>query len=180
MSTDQTNLDQRKERRARLVNGLRELADLYQQHPELPAPPYQEFRHCVGADNDEAGIAEVQAIAAVLGTDVLGLNDPDAHITTGRSFGGVYFSAFYVRREDMREYDEAQRHVKEWRAAGKPPITPVVDVPRRGMCRYCDTPIVTDDKGEWIHEDGMLTCHWSVPSGAYAYPVDDSAEAGAR
>lgn len=93
-------LDEANERRAQLVAGLRELAQFYVDHPEVPIPRFPDFAHCVNADNDEAGSAEVQAIAAALGVEL----EHGVHIRARRRFGALQFNAYYVPREVARRH----------------------------------------------------------------------------
>jgi len=95
-------VDEENERRAQLVAGLRELAQFYVEHPEMPIPRYPDFTHCVmGNVGDEAGTAEVVAIAAGLGVEV----DYGTHVRARRQFAGLPFSAYYVPREVQRRHE---------------------------------------------------------------------------
>jgi len=110
-------------RRADLIAGLRELADFYEQHPDMPLPPYPDFRHCVLSNDDDAGVAEVTTVAAQLGVELYDLDDrPSAD----RKFGSITFSAFYVRRVHARRWVEGQKTLGDIRA-GKAKLVPVVD-----------------------------------------------------
>lgn len=89
--------------RAALVAGLHELAQFYEQHPEVPVVRYPDFLHCVMGEDDEAGAAEVRAIAAALGLRA----EMDTHTTrVGTHFGSVAFKAYYHTRADMAEYED--------------------------------------------------------------------------
>jgi hypothetical protein len=97
---EERSLDELNERRAELIDGLRALAQFYFDHPEMPIPLYPDFSHCVMAGDDDAGIDEVRQIAAILGSEV----DNDGNPSTRRTFAGLRYSAFYVRREVARRH----------------------------------------------------------------------------
>ena len=88
-------------KRAALVAGLRELADWYAAHPDMPMPAYPGFRHCVLGDDDAAGVAEVERIAEQLG--MTATRDGNS-ASVKRQFGGVAFEAFYVSRARSASY----------------------------------------------------------------------------
>ena len=100
LSDEERELFRENERRAQLVAGLRELARFYVDHPEAPIPRFPDFAHCVNADNDEAGSAEVEAIAAALGVEV----EHGAHVRARRQFGAIAFNAYYVPSEVARRH----------------------------------------------------------------------------
>jgi hypothetical protein len=85
---------------ADLITGLRALADWYEQHPELPAPFWPQWDHCVNHDNDEAGVTEVEQIAAVLGAPV----KHGANVVAYGDVGGLRVHVFYVPQQAMRDY----------------------------------------------------------------------------
>lgn len=87
-------------RRAELVRGLRELAQFFEDHPEMPIPRYPDLPHCVHATDDETGIAEIKAIAATLGVEV-----DDGTTRVNREFAGLTYHAFYNLRDDMRRHN---------------------------------------------------------------------------
>jgi hypothetical protein len=99
-TTEERTLDELNERRAELIAGLRALAQFYFDHPEMPIPLYPDFSHCVMAGDDDAGNDEVCQIAAILGSEV----DNDRNPSTQRTFAGLRYRAFYVRREAARRH----------------------------------------------------------------------------
>ena len=90
--------------RAEFIASLRELADFYEQHPDLPAPAYPVLRLVVRGADAPAGVAEVERIASILGADV----NRDYHVGTGRQFGSVEFNAFYVLPEVSAEFHQRE------------------------------------------------------------------------
>lgn len=102
-------------KRAELVAGLRELADWYERHPDVPLPPYPTWTHCVLADEDEAGQYEVVRVADALDVPCrfkAGSADAD------REFGPVTFRAYYVSRQRSEDYEQELRYLAE-RAKGE-------------------------------------------------------------
>ena len=108
-------------KRTALVNGLRQLADLYAR-TDLPMPRYPGFAHCVTAGGDDAGRAEVARIAEVLGVE----HDPTVYRPSIKwQFAGLEYKAYYVPRQDMVEYNADQQAVADLRAGGWKPGDPV-------------------------------------------------------
>jgi|SRR5690349_19500337 len=95
------NVPEGDEARMALVAGLRQLADFYEQHPELPVPLYPKFLHNIHVDNDEAGIEQVQAMAAVLGVPVT-YDDTGAEVEV--RLGALEFKPYYLTRQHMADY----------------------------------------------------------------------------
>lgn len=87
-------------RHEQVAAGLREMADFIATHPDFPIPAYPTFQHCVEARTtdeqkaDEAGVAAIQKIAAVLGVpaEIGG----GGHHLVRTTFGAVSYTAFYV------------------------------------------------------------------------------------
>jgi hypothetical protein len=86
---------------AGLIAGLRELADWYEQHPDVPLPLYPSFIHCVHSDDDQAGTAELAAVAEALAVEQ---STHGGHPAAERVFGAVEFRVYYVPRVDAAEY----------------------------------------------------------------------------
>lgn len=97
------------EARRGLIDGLRELADWYEQHPDVPLPRYPDLLHSVGGQDDAQGVAEVEQLAVALGTEV----KYGAHTGTERQFAGLRFRAYYIARESMAEYDRRRAQLAE-------------------------------------------------------------------
>jgi hypothetical protein len=93
------------EKHTALVAGLRELADWFEQHPELPTFKYPTLSYQPIGTSDEDGIAAVEMYAAALGTTV----DRRYHVRTERTFGCLEFSAVMVLASSVTEHDARQQ-----------------------------------------------------------------------
>lgn len=91
--------------RDELIAGLRDLADWYEQHPDVPLMAYPEIRHCVMGD-DTTGTAELRQIAAALGAKPEVLPD---RIEVRGSFAGLSYWAFYNFQSAVAEYVARQK-----------------------------------------------------------------------
>lgn len=105
-------------KREQQIAGLRELVEFLAAHPDLPIGNDAIGRECIVADDDDAGRAELQAIADVLGTDV--------HLSRGggsyevvRQFGTITYRAFYSTREAMQQHHEELKVIAEHRKSTK-------------------------------------------------------------
>jgi hypothetical protein len=85
--------------RAKVIGGLRQLADWLDGHPGVPVCPfgwdlsiYPQFAD----DADRA--AEVDRIAAILGVDVDDQTGQGGHYIASRSFGLITYEAVYIPR----------------------------------------------------------------------------------
>lgn len=115
------------DRRARIIQGVRDLADWLEANPDVPVHAV-EARYSVGAtvDDDGVGRTELERIAAATGTGVLGNAEyhgqaagPDeTHFYAARSFanagpydrsGDVYYRATYILRQHIADTDEADK-----------------------------------------------------------------------
>lgn len=93
--------------RARVIAGLRELADLLEANPALPVTKYPVFGVHAGAvdtglgdDDDDACCAFVDQAAAVLGTEI---TDRHGHyVTTWMSRGEEPYDAWRMKYEVSR------------------------------------------------------------------------------
>ncbi|MFI7425214.1 hypothetical protein [Nonomuraea sp. NPDC049684] len=102
--------------RRELITGLRALATFLDSHPRVPVPRYGTVRVSVhtnydtDATTEAEAIAEVQRIAALLGTTPIVEN---GHHVAGIDFGTVRFEAVLitqaamVRREALDSYRDA-------------------------------------------------------------------------
>ena len=85
--------------RARTIEGLLQFAGWLATHPDIE-PGFMGYHtmHCVRADTDADGIAEVERMAAALGVTV---NYGD-HITAGRQFAGFGFRVCYIPQAALK------------------------------------------------------------------------------
>jgi hypothetical protein len=129
-TTPPAELDPAVWERAELVAGLRELADWYAAHPEVPLPYGPTFDHCVLADQDPAGIAEVEGFAEALGVPVT--RSPYAgHYHADRKFAGLQFRAYHVPAESSRQHADDQKILATVKAAAKAHLVDAEDLRRQ-------------------------------------------------
>jgi hypothetical protein len=82
--------------RARMIVGLRTLADFLEDHPELPVPEYGS-EVTVYPDGTEAEQrAEIDRIAAILGVNPTDNTGRDGHYTAETTFGRITYRAVYI------------------------------------------------------------------------------------
>ncbi|MGP3934242.1 hypothetical protein [Nonomuraea sp. KM88] len=91
--------------RTALINGLLDLAAFLETHPDLPVPPSVTVHHFPRQDGDAAQRAEIDRLAALLGTDT---NHEDAlhgHYATSRMFGPIEYRAVAILAAARARYD---------------------------------------------------------------------------
>ena len=85
--------------RAKVIGGLRQLADWLDAHPGVPVSPYGwDLSIYPQHDDDADRAAEVDRIAAILGVDVTDQTDQDGHYTAARTFGLITYEAVHIPR----------------------------------------------------------------------------------
>lgn len=100
--------------RERFCAALEELAGFLRAHPDLPVPRSTvPLRPHVSGGSDEEQRAEVDRIAAILGTEAVETAGGE-HYQTERRFGPVAYGAVAIRTEHMRRYAE---HMQSWHEA---------------------------------------------------------------
>ena len=92
--------------RAAFAAGLRQLADALQESPFAPLPSH--ITRAVVADSDQAGIAEVNRLAALNGT--AGAWTPCGHYEAWWRHGPVEYRAVYVPSQVLRRWREQQSY----------------------------------------------------------------------
>jgi hypothetical protein len=88
--------------RAERIASMRKLLSFLVRNPDLPLPSFA-FEHCVAGGDDETGVAELQRIAKILGTEV---KQSGEHYDVAREFGRARYRAFYVGRTEMKRYND--------------------------------------------------------------------------
>ena len=73
--------------RARLIAGFRALADFLQDHPDVPAPRWADVMVFPPDGTDEEMRAEINQIAARIGTEPADRTADRGHYTASRNFG---------------------------------------------------------------------------------------------
>jgi len=91
--------------RNEILDDLIALAEHLKAHPELPVDKYTvRFGHSVtcASEDDTAGLAEVERIAAALGVEV----EPSGgtHFYARKAFGAVEYEAHYITKQEMADY----------------------------------------------------------------------------
>ncbi|WP_084959570.1 hypothetical protein [Thermoactinospora rubra] len=80
------------DRRTALITGLRDLADFLEANPDVPASPYSLTFNTFPAKGPDAEMcAEVDKVAALLGSEIDPDHLPHGHYTTVRWFGPVEY-----------------------------------------------------------------------------------------
>ncbi|MGR6914350.1 hypothetical protein ACU635_08860 [[Actinomadura] parvosata] len=84
------------DRRADLINGLLDLAAFLEAHPEVPASSHVVVHRFPEHDNDADMCAEIDEIAAHVGSGIEFEDSPYGHYTTSVYFGPVEYRAVAV------------------------------------------------------------------------------------
>jgi hypothetical protein len=91
-------------RHEQVAAGLRELADFIAAHPDMPIPTYPAVACPVGSEtDDEPGLAQVTAAAAILGVEV-------SSRSAVRYFGPVEYRVSHATRDRMARYNAAHSY----------------------------------------------------------------------
>jgi hypothetical protein len=95
--------------RARLIAGLRDLAEFLDQNPQVPAPRYTDLLVFPSRGLDAEMFAEVDVIAEQIGVTASQNDTPDGHYIASRDFGPVQYRAVAIpqaARSDRNEEAE--------------------------------------------------------------------------
>lgn len=84
------------EERARLIAGLRELAEFLDQNPHVPAPRYADLLVFPPFASDAEMFAEIDAIAELIATTAESDGTPAGHYIATREFGPVQYRAIAI------------------------------------------------------------------------------------
>ena len=85
--------------RAKVIGGLRQLADYLDAHPGVPVCPFGWDLSIYPQYADDADrAAEVDRIAAILGVDVTDQTGQGGHYIASRSFGLITYEAVHIPR----------------------------------------------------------------------------------
>ncbi|MEW9549697.1 hypothetical protein [Nonomuraea sp. NPDC050783] len=91
--------------RTAFINGLLALAAFLEAHPDLPVPPSATVHHFPGQAGDAAQRAEIDHIAALLGSDIDHEDSPYDHYATSCRFGPIEYRAVAVLAAARARYD---------------------------------------------------------------------------
>ena len=84
------------EERARLIAGLRDLAEFLDQNPQVPAPRSTDLLVFPSRGTDAEMFAEIDVIAEQIGTAASRNDTPDGHYIAHRDFGSVQYRAVAI------------------------------------------------------------------------------------
>jgi len=82
--------------RARLIAGLRDLAEFLDQNPQVPAPRFADLLVFPSRDTDAEMFVEVDVIAEQIGATASRNDTPDGHYIASRYFGPVEYRAVAI------------------------------------------------------------------------------------
>ncbi|MGW3352092.1 hypothetical protein ACWDA3_53110 [Nonomuraea rubra] len=91
--------------RTALINGLLDLAAFLEAHPDLPIPPSVTVHHFPRQDSDADQRAEIDQLAALLGSEIDYEDFPYDHYGTSRLFGPVEYRAVAVLAAARARFD---------------------------------------------------------------------------
>ena len=92
--------------RARLIAGLRDLAEFLDQNPQVPAPRYADVLVVPPSGSDAEMFAEIDAIAERIGATA-SAEAPAGHYRAVRYFGSVQYRAVAIPNVRRDENEEA-------------------------------------------------------------------------
>jgi hypothetical protein len=84
------------EQRAELIAGLRDLADFLDQDPQVPAPRFTDLFVFPQSGSDAEMFAEIEVIAALIGTTASDTDSPAGHYSAVLGFGPVQYRAVAI------------------------------------------------------------------------------------
>jgi len=91
------------EERARVIAGLRDLADFLHRNPQVPAPRFTDLFVFPPDGSDAEMFAEIDVIAALIGTTASDADSPAGHYSAVRDFGPVQYRAVAIPHTAHRE-----------------------------------------------------------------------------
>jgi hypothetical protein len=92
--------------RARLIAGLRDLAEFLDQNPQVPAPRYTDLLVFSSRGTDAEMFAEVDVIAVQVGVTASQNDTPDGHYIASRYFGPVQYRAVAIPQAARNDRNE--------------------------------------------------------------------------
>jgi hypothetical protein len=90
--------------RAEFINGLRQLADFLDTHPDVPVPPYGTTIDVHAESTENGGKDEVNAVADQLGVPVLDDTAEGGHYRAMRDFSSVGYCAVAIPDASYQRY----------------------------------------------------------------------------
>jgi len=92
--------------RARLIAGLRDLAEFLDRNPQVPAPRYADLLVFPPRGTDAEMFAEVDTIAGQIGVTATQNDTPDRHYIASRYFGPVQYRAVAIPQAARNDRNE--------------------------------------------------------------------------
>ena len=101
--------------RTQVISGLRQLADFLEANPSVPVETYGYTLHqFTDRHREEARLAQVNAIAELLGVPVTDETDRGGHLYASRTFGRITYQVCHVpqrNREDFRARSSYENNI---------------------------------------------------------------------
>ena len=91
------------EERARVIAGLRDLADFLDRNPQVPAPRFTDLFVFPPSGSDAQMFTEIDAIAALIGTTASDADSLAGHYSAIRGFGPVQYRAVAIPNSARHE-----------------------------------------------------------------------------
>jgi hypothetical protein len=99
--------------RDQTITGLRALADFLEANPTVPVSEYgQDYNLYVRTDTDASAVAEVDRIAAILGSPVRDDTRRGGHYWAVKTFGRITYRAVHIPSRAMADH-EAQMSYRD-------------------------------------------------------------------
>jgi hypothetical protein len=92
--------------RERLIAGLRQLADFFDQNPDVPAPRNAEVIVLPARRSNTEMFAEIDMIARQIGATASSAGSPAGHYSAARDFGPVRYRAVAIPTRDDESNEE--------------------------------------------------------------------------
>ncbi|MEU1388500.1 MULTISPECIES: hypothetical protein [unclassified Nonomuraea] len=94
-----------RDHRRELINGLLNLAIFLETHPDVPAPPGVTLHHFPDHEADEDMRADIDQIAALIGSPIEFEDSPYGHYATSVHFGPVEYRAVAILAAAKARHD---------------------------------------------------------------------------
>jgi hypothetical protein len=91
------------EEHVQIIAGLRDLADFLDRNPQVPAPLFTGLFVFPSSGSDAEMFAEIDVIAALIGTTASDADSPAGHYSAVRDFGPVQYRAVAIPHSARRE-----------------------------------------------------------------------------
>ncbi|GAA0970273.1 hypothetical protein GCM10009555_018910 [Acrocarpospora macrocephala] len=88
-----------------MITGLRDLADFLETNPNIPAPRNVTIHHFPARHADDEMCAEVDKVAALLGSEINRNDVPHGYYRTSVHFGPVEYTALAVLAHRRATYE---------------------------------------------------------------------------